>query len=93
MSAKINYLSGQIIGIESQIGADNGKAAIIKLLNKAKGLLKARAELGEEPVRANVEGLVTQIHNAVTTHNAANQISMDSVADILAGFDAVVDPE
>lgn len=93
MSAKINYLRSQISGIHAQLAADNGKADVLKLLGKANALLAARTELGEEPVRANVEGLVTAIHAAATAYNANNQINVDAVADIMAGYDAAVDPD
>ena len=92
MDPKINYLRSQISGVNSQLAADNGKSTIIQLLGKAKALLAAREELSEPVNRANTEALVTQIADAVTAYNAANQIAMDSVADIMAGFDAAVVP-
>jgi len=92
MDQKINYLRSQIAGIEAQLAADNGKSTILQLLGKAKALLNAREELSEPVNRANTEALVTQIAAAVTAYNASNQITMDSVADILAGFDAAVAP-
>ena len=92
MDQKINYLRSQIAGIEAQLAADNGKSTILQLLGKAKALLNARDELSEPVNRANTEALVTQIAAAVTAYNASNQITMDSVADILAGFDAAVAP-
>jgi len=92
MDPKITYLRGQIAGIDAQLAADNGKSTIIQLLAKAKALLNAREALSEPANRANTEALVTQIAAAVTAHNAANQITMDSVDDILAGFDAAVSP-
>ena len=92
MDQKINYLRSQIAGIEAQLAADNGKSTILQLLGKAKALLAAREELSEPVNRANTEALVTQIAAAVTAYNAANQITMDSVDDILAGFDAAVAP-
>ena len=92
MDPKINYLRSQITGINSQLAADNGKSTILDLLGKASTLLNAREELTEPVNRANTEALVTQIAAAVTAYNAANQIAMDSVADIMAGFDAVVVP-
>jgi len=42
--------------------------------------------------RDNTEALLTQVDAAVAAYNAANQITMDSVDDILAGFDAAVAP-
>jgi len=93
MDPKINYLRSQIAGIDAQLAADNGKSTILQLLGKAKALLNAREELSEPVNRANTEALVTQIAAAVTAINAANQITMDSVDDILAGFDAVVVPD
>ena len=92
MDPKIAYLRSQISGIDAQLAADNGKSTILTLLGKAKSLLNAREELSEPVNRANTEALVTQIASAVSAHNAANQITMDSVADIMAGFDAVVVP-
>jgi len=92
MDPKINYLRSQIAGINAQIAADNGKSTILALLGKAKALLNAREELSEPVNRANTEALVAQIATAVTAYNAANQITMDSVADIMAGFDAAVEP-
>ena len=93
MSAKINYLKSQLSGLNAQLAADNGKADVLKLLGKANALLAARTELGEEPVREKVEQLVTAIHAATTAYNANNQISVDAVADIMAGFDAAVEPD
>lgn len=92
MDPKINYLRSQISGIDAQLAADNGKSTILNLLGKAKALLNAREELTEPVNRANTEALVTQIATAVTAYNAANQITMDSVADIMAGFDAAAVP-
>lgn len=93
MSAKITYLRNQIAGIEAQLAADNGKSTILQLISKAKSLLSAREALSEPVNRANTEALLTQVVSAVTTYNASNQITMDSVADIMAGFDAAFDPE
>ena len=93
MDSKITYLRSQISGIDAQLAADNGKSTIHQLLGKAKALLAAREELGEPVSRANTEALLTQVVTAVTAYNAANQITMDSVEDIMAGFDAAVDPE
>ena len=92
MDPKITYLRGQIAGIESQLAADNGKSTILQLLGKAKALLNAREELSEPVNRANTEVVLMQVSSAVAAYNAANQITMDSVDDILAGFDAVVVP-
>ena len=93
MDPKITYLRSQISGISAQLAADNGKSTVLSLLGKAKALLTAREELSEPVNRANTEALVTQIAAAVTAYNAANQITMDSVADIMAGFDAAVNPD
>jgi len=93
MDPKINYLRSQISGIDAQIAADNGKSTILQLLGKAKSLLSAREALAEPVNRANTEALLTQIVTAVTAYNVSNQITMGSVADIMAGFDAAVDPE
>ena len=92
MDQKINYLRSQISGLDAQLAADNGKSTTLRLLGKAKALLNAREELSEPVNRANTEALVTQIAAAVTAYNASNQITMDSVADIMAGFDAAVAP-
>ena len=92
MDPKITYLRSQIAGIDAQLAADNDKSTILQLLGKAKALLNAREELSEPVNRANTEALVTQIAAAVTAYNASNQITMDSVADIMAGFDAAVAP-
>jgi hypothetical protein len=93
MDPKINYLRGQIAGIDSQLAADNGKSTILQLLSKAKALLNAREELDEPVNRANTEVLLMQVSAAVAAYNAANQVTMDSVDNILAGFDAAVVPE
>ena len=93
MDSKITYLRSQISGIDAQIAADNGKSTILQLLGKAKSLLAAREALTEPVNRANTEALLTQVVTAVTAYNASNQITMNSVADIMAGFDAAVDPE
>ena len=92
MDPKITYLRGQIAGIESQLAADNGKSTILQLLGKAKALLNAREELSEPVNRANTEVVLMQVSSAVAAYNAANQITMDSVDDILAGFDAAIAP-
>jgi len=93
MDPKITYLRSQISGIESQLAADNGKSTILQLLGKAKALLAAREELSEPVNRANTEVVLMQVSGAVAAYNAANQVTMDSVDDILAGFDAVVVPD
>jgi len=92
MDPKITYLRSQIAGVESQLAADNGKSTILQLLGKAKALLAAREELSEPVNRANTEVMLMQVSGAVAAYNAANQIAMDSVDDILAGFDAAVAP-
>jgi len=93
MDPQIAYLQGQIAGITSQLAADNGKSTILRLLAKAKSLLAAREELNEPVNRANTEVLLMQVSDAVAAYNAANQITMDSVDNILAGFDAAAVPE
>jgi len=93
MDPQITYLRSQISGITSQLAADNGKSTILQLLAKAKSLLAAREELNEPVNRANTEVLLMQVSDAVAAYNAANQITMDSVDNILAGFDAAVVPE
>ena len=92
MDPKINYLRSQIAGIDAQLAADNGKSTILQLLGKAKALLATREELSEPVNRANTEFLLMQVSGAVAAYNAANQIAMDSVDDIMAGFDAIVVP-
>jgi len=92
MDPKITYLRSQIAGVESQLAADNGKSTILQLLGKAKALLNAREELDEPVNRANTEVMLMQVSDAVAAYNAANQIAMDSVDNILAGFDAAVAP-
>ena len=92
MDPKINYLRSQIAGIEAQIAADNGKSNVLQLLGKAKSILSTREHLSEPVNRDNTEALLTQVYAAVAAYNAANQITMDSVDDILAGFDAAVAP-
>lgn len=93
MDPKINYLRSQISGLDAQLAADKGKSTILQLLGKAKSILSTREALSEPVNRANTEALLTQIDAAVTAYNASNQIAMDSVEDIMAGFDAAVDPE
>jgi len=92
MDPKINYLRSQIAGIDAQLAADNGKSTILQLLGKAKALLAAREALSEPVNRANTEALLMQVSGAVAAYNAANQVTMDSVDDIMAGFDAAVAP-
>lgn len=93
MDPKITYLRNEIAGINAQLAADNGKSTILGLLQKANALLNAREELGEPVNRANTEALLTQVVAAVAAYNAANQVSIGTVADIMAGFDAAVDPD
>ena len=92
MDPKINYLRSQIAGIEAQIASDNGKSNVLQLLGKAKSILSTREHLSEPVNRDNTEALLTQVDAAVAAYNAANQITLDSVDDILAGFDAAVAP-
>ena len=87
MDSKITYLRGQISGLNSQLAADFGKAEILKLIAKANSLLNARVELDEPTNRDNVLALVTQLHAAVESYNAANQISIETVEQIMAGYD------
>ena len=93
MDPQITYLRSQISGIDAQLAADNGKSTILQLLAKAKSLLAAREELNEPVNRANTEVLLMQVSDAVAAYNAANQVTMDSVDNILAGFDAAAVPE
>ena len=91
MDSKIQYLRGQISGLNSQLAADNGKSNVLKLLQKASALLQAREDLNEPINVDNVEILCNQIAQAVAAYNANNQISMDSVEDIMAGLEALPD--
>ena len=90
MDPKINYLRSQISGLDAQLAADNGKSTILQLLGKANSLLDARVELDEPTNRDNVLALVTQIHAAVESYNAANQISIETVEQIMQGYDDAV---
>ena len=92
MDPKINYLRSIIAGLDAQLAADNGKSTILQLLGKAKSLLAAREALSEPVNRDNTEVLLKQVVAAVAAYNASNQITMDSVSDILDGFDTVIDP-
>ena len=92
MDPKINYLRSIIAGIDAQLASDNGKSTILQLLGKAKALLAAREALSEPVNRDNTEVLLKQVVAAVAAYNASNQITMDSVSDILDGFDTVIDP-
>ena len=87
MDSKITYLRGQISGLNSQLAADFGKAEVLKLIGKANSLLDARVELDEPTNRDNVLALVTQIHAAVDSYNAANQINIETVEEIMQGYD------
>ena len=87
MDSKITYLRGQISGLNSQLAADFGKAEVLKLIGKANSLLDARVELDEPTNRDNVLALVTQLHAAVDSYNAANQINIETVEQIMQGYD------
>ena len=87
MDSKITYLRGQISGLNSQLAADFGKAEVLKLIGKANSLLNARVELDEPTNRDNVLALVTQLHAAVDSYNSANQISIETVEEIMQGYD------
>ena len=87
MDSKIQYLRGQISGLNSQLAADFGKAEVLKLVAKANSLLDARVELDEPTNRNNVLALVTQLHAAVDSYNAANQINIETVEEIMTGYD------
>ena len=89
MDSKIQYLRGQISGLNSQLAADFGKSTVLQLLQKATALLQAREDLNEPVNVDNVEILCTQIAQAVASYNTSNQITMDSVEDIMAGLEAV----
>ena len=87
MDSKIQYLRGQISGLNSQLAADFGKAEVLTLVAKANSLLDARVELDEPTNRDNVLALVTQLHAAVDSYNAANQINIETVEEIMQGYD------
>ena len=87
MDSKIQYLRGQISGLNSQLAADFGKSEVLKLIGKANSLLNARVELDEPTNRDNVLALVTQLHAAVDSYNSANQISIETVEEIMQGYD------
>ena len=87
MDSKITYLRGQISGLTSQLAADFGKSEVLKLIGKANSLLNARVELDEPTNRDNVLALVTQLHAAVDSYNSANQISIETVEEIMQGYD------
>jgi hypothetical protein len=87
MDSKITYLRGQISGLNSQLAADFGKAEVLKLIGKANSLLDARVELDEPTNRDNVLALVTQLHAAVDSYNSSNQINIESVEEIMQGYD------
>lgn len=93
MDPQIALLRNEISGIAAQLAADNGKSSILKLTHEAKLLLDAREKLDEPVNRAKAEALATQIAAAVDAYNASNQISMRSVADIMADFDAAVEAD
>ena len=87
MDSKIQYLRGQISGLTSQLAADFGKSEVLKLVAKANSLLDARVELDEPTNRDNVLALVTQLHAAVDSYNVANQINIETVEEIMTGYD------
>ena len=91
MSAKIDYLKSEVIGVLSQLDADRGRSKIRRLCNKALKQLTVREELGEEPVGGNVSSLLNEIYSAIESLNAQTPITVKSKADIMAGFDAAVD--
>jgi len=91
MDSKITYLRGQISGLNSQLAADFGKSEVLKLLQKATALLQAREDLNEPVNVDNVGALCNQIAQAVASFNASNQITMNSVDDIMAGLEALPD--
>lgn len=91
MSNKITYLREQVTDLNSQLAADNGKSTVLQLLQKATSLLQAREDLNEPVNVDNVQALCTQIAQAVASYNANNQVTMDSVEDIMAGLEALPD--
>jgi hypothetical protein len=93
MDSKITYLRGQISGLNSQLAADFGKSEVLKLIGKANSLLDARVELNEPTNRDNVLALVTQLHAAVDSYNSANQINIETVEEIMQGYDNAEVPE
>ena len=76
--------------LTAQLAADNGKSEVLNLIGKANSLLDARVELGEPTNRDNVLALVIQLHDAVDSYNATNQISIKSVEEIMQGYDDAV---
>lgn len=87
---QLEYVRGELTNIVSQLNADNGKSTILNLVGQGKSLSAAREALGEQLDRTNVENLATGIVAAVAAHNAGNQLTVQSVADFMAGFDAAV---
>ena len=90
MDKKITYLRSQVVDLTAQLAADNGKSEVLNLIGKANSLLDARVELEEPTNRDNVLALVIQLHDAVDSYNAANQISIESVEEIMQGYDDAV---
>lgn len=88
MDPQILLLSNELNSVTAQLAADNVKSTVTKLINSANYLLNAREKLGEPVNRAKAEALATQIADAVAVYNASNQVTMRSVADIMADFDA-----
>lgn len=88
MDPQILLLSNELNSVTAQLAADNVKSTVTKLINSANYLLNAREKLGEPVNRAKAEALATQIANAVAVYNASNQVTMRSVDDIMADFDA-----
>ena len=93
MDPQITLLRNEISGIAAQLAADNGKSTVLKLMHEAQQLLTAREKLDEPVNRAKAEALATQISGTVTAYNASNQVTMRDVADIMADFDAAVNPD
>jgi hypothetical protein len=87
MDSKIQYLRSQLSGLNAQLAADFGKSEVLKLIGKANSLLDARVELDEPTNRDNVLALVTQLHAAVDSYNSANQINIETVEEIMQGYD------
>ena len=90
MDSKITYLRGQIVDLAAQLAADNGKTEVLNGIAKANSLLDARIELEEPTNRDNVLALVIQLHAAVNSYNAANQVTIETVEQIMQGYDDAV---
>lgn len=87
---QLSFVRNELTNILSQLNADNGKKQLLDLIDQGKNLSSAREALGQELNRTNVEGLATAVVAAAAAYNAANQITVPTVDDLMAGFDAAV---